>query len=292
MTAAPTRRIGSSTVSAIGLGCASLSLSPDLAADPARAEAVVRAALDSGVTLLDTATAYTTADERNHNEKLIGRVLSRMPFADRPFISSKGGHCRRGPDFPIDARPGALKEGCEASLLALQVEVIDLYSLHWPDAEVPIEDSVGALRDLQLAGKIREVGLSNVTIDQLGRARQVTHIASVQNRFSIFDTSNRDVVAACERDGVAFLAHSPLGGSARAASVSAADPIVTVAAELGLSTAQAGLAWLLTVSPALIVVVGATRPETARGAAAAMSLRLTADDLRRLDDAGKIRSAG
>jgi aryl-alcohol dehydrogenase-like predicted oxidoreductase len=280
VTAALTRRIGSSAVSAIGLGCAALSLK--LATDPARGEAVIRAALDSGITLLDTATAYTTAASDNHNEQLIGRVLKGLPRAERPFISSKGGHGRRGEDFPIDARPASLRRDCEASLRALGVDVIDLYSLHWPDAAVPIEDSVGALWDLQSAGRIREIGVSNVTIDELHRALAVTSVASVQNRFSIFDPGDCAVVAECERVAITFMAYSPLGGSARRANPRTTHAADRVAAGHNVSAAQVALAWLLARSPAMIAIAGPTRPETARAAAAAMSLRLTDQDVRRL----------
>jgi aryl-alcohol dehydrogenase-like predicted oxidoreductase len=280
MTTGQMRRIGSSAVSAIGLGCAALSLK--VYADPVRGEAVIHAALDSGVTLLDTATAYTTAAARSHNETLIGRALKGIPRTERPFISSKGGHHRRGPEFPIDARPYALRRDCEASLRALDVDVIDLYSLHWPDPDVPIEDSIGALRDLKAAGRIREIGLSNVTIDELRQAQAVTPVASVQNRFSIFDSAELDVVAECERAGIAFMAYSPLGGSAHGANMRPNHPTAQVAADHEVSAGQVALAWLLSRSPALIAIVGSTRPETARDAAAAMSLRLTDDELRRL----------
>lgn len=260
--------LGDLTVSPIGLGCAAFSL--DLADDPGRASRTIEAALAAGVTLLDTALAYTPAGEENHNERLIRRVLGSV---GQVVVATKGGHYRDGDTFPIDGRPATLVAHCERSLRALGVDRIDCYHLHWPDPRVPIEDSVGALAELREAGKIAEIGVSNVTVDQVRRAQRVAPIASVQDRLSLFDRSNMDVVEHCRRTGVTFLAYSPLGGAGRVVP----DGLATIAGRHGVSPQRVALAWLL--AQHVVPIVGATRPEHAVDAAAAASLTLTAAEL-------------
>ncbi|HEX5115419.1 MAG TPA: aldo/keto reductase [Pseudonocardiaceae bacterium] len=244
------RRIGDLAVFPVGLGCAGFSL--DHADDPARAERTVRTAVDAGITLLDTALAYTPAGQDNHNERLLRRILAGLPDRDRIVVATKGGHCRDGDTFPIDGRPSTLAAHCASSLRALGVDRIDLYHLHHPDPAVPIEESVGALVELRDAGHIAHIGVSNVSLDQLRRAQRVAPIASVQNKLSIHDRANLDVAEHCFRTGVAFLAYSPLGGSGRSS-----GPVGTA------------LTWLLELRPNVIPVVGATRPRHAGEAAAA-----------------------
>jgi aryl-alcohol dehydrogenase-like predicted oxidoreductase len=150
------------------------------------------------------------------------------------------------------------------------VQRIGLYHLHWPDPEVPIAESVGALAELRQAGKIAHIGVSNVDLAQVVEAQRVTSIASVQNRFSYPRTTGRDVLDHCTGNGIAFLAYSPLRGVS-------AEPVATVARRHGVSSAQVALAWLLAQSPLLVPIVGASRPETARSSTVRVSL--TADDL-------------
>jgi pyridoxine 4-dehydrogenase len=188
------RVVGELALPAIGLGCAGFSLDHDNDAD--RATRTIRAAVEAGMTLLDTALAYATADGRS-NEALLRQVLGPTPVV----ISTKGGHFRSGDSFPVDGRPDALRQHCEQSLRNLGVERIDLYHLHWPDATVPIEESLGALADLQRAGKIHHIGVSNVDLDQARAAHRVTAIASVQNQLSLFHQAGREVVDWCTEHG-------------------------------------------------------------------------------------------
>ncbi|MEU6343319.1 aldo/keto reductase [Streptomyces sp. NPDC046977] len=274
------RRIGRTEVHPLGLGLAALTF--DHADEPARAADVITTAIDAGIRLLDTAHAYTTATEDNHNERLIARALRGVPAADRPLISTKGGHYRSGDTFPVDGRPATLRRHCEAGLRALDVERIDLYHLHWPDPNVPISESAGALAELQQEGKIDLIGLSNVDRTQLTEARTEATIATVQNPYSLFAPGDDEVLAHCERHDIAFLVYSPLRGMSTISSP-LARTIEDVAAHYGATTAQIALAWLLTRSPSLIVLSGATRPETVRASAAAAAITMQPEHIEQLN---------
>jgi aryl-alcohol dehydrogenase-like predicted oxidoreductase len=271
------RAIGSTRVSSIALGCAALTF--DHYDDPARSAAVINAALDAGMTLLDTAAAHTHASHDHGNERLIREVLAaRSPGDPRPLVATKGGHYRHGDAFPVDARPATLRRHCDGSLTALTVECIDLYFLHWPDLAVPVEESVGALDDLRREGKIAQIGVSNVSLAELGAAQRTAPVAAVQNHFSVFDQSGGDVLDHCTATGTAFLAYSPLRGLSQATH-ELTQAIAEIAGAHGVGPARIALAWLLARSPVLIPVVGATRPYTARDAAAAESLVLGGPEL-------------
>jgi diketogulonate reductase-like aldo/keto reductase len=168
--------------------------------DREAAKAVLRRAVELGITLIDTADSYGP----NVSEELIAEA--QHPYPDDLVIATKGGLLRTGPgQWPPDGRPEHLKEACEGSLRRLRVDRIDLYQLHRPDPAVPYEDSVGALAELQAAGKIRHVGVSNVTVDQLATARSIVPVVSVQNRYNLADRASEDVLQACERDGIALV---------------------------------------------------------------------------------------
>ncbi|MFE2543478.1 aldo/keto reductase [Actinacidiphila glaucinigra] len=274
------RRIGQTEVHPVGLGLVALTL--DHADDPARAADVITAAIDTGIGLLDTAYAYTTATEDNHNERLIARSLRSVAPADRPLLSTKGGHYRTGDTFPIDGRPETLRRHCEASLRALNVEQINLYHLHWPDPHIPISESVGALAELQRQGKINLIGLSNVDTGQITEAQREATIATVQNPYSLFDPGDREVLAYCERHGIAFLAYSPLRGmTTRGPRLARA--LEELAAHYDATATQIALAWLLAQSPSLIALSGATRPETVRNSAAAATITMKPEHLEQLN---------
>ncbi|MGW4607044.1 aldo/keto reductase [Streptomyces sp. NPDC004532] len=272
------RRIGTADVSPLGLGCAGFSL--DHADDEERAERTVIAAIEAGVTLLDTALAYTPAGQRNHNERLLRRLLARLPWAqrDRVLVSTKGGHYRDGESFPVDGRPQTLRAHAESSLVSLGVDRIALYHLHWPDPQVPIEESIGTLAELQQKGVIDQIGVSNVDVALLRRAQKTARIASVQNKFNLYDQTSRSVLAHCESTGTAFLAYSPLGGTARSRT-RPSPTLADISARHSATPAQTALAWLWSLSSNLIPLVGATRPETLNDAVAAMAIRLTKEEI-------------
>jgi aryl-alcohol dehydrogenase-like predicted oxidoreductase len=279
------RAIGPLWTFPVGLGLADLSLTH--AAEPDRAVRTIHAGLHGGMTLFDTALAYTPRGVAHHSERSLGRVLADVrPLATRPLVVTKGGHFRTGTGFAIDGRPATLRRHCESSRRALGVDRIDLYLLHHPDPAVPIEASVGALAALQADGVVDQIGVSNVDIEQLRRAQRVAPIAAVQNPLSVLDQRHRPMVEHCAQTGVAFLAYSPLGGPGRLARAGA--QLADIAQSHSVSRAQMALAWLLAISPATIPIVGATRPEHAADAAAAARLSLTPSEVEAL---GQVQSA-
>lgn len=275
------RWIGDVNVSAIGLGGASLSLADNR--DATGAEATIAAALEAGITYLDTAAAYTTADESAHNERLIARVVRKLGRNDI-LIGTKGGHYRVGDNFPIDGRPESIRRDCEASLKALELEALPLYFLHLPDPHVPFEDSVGALEDLRVEGKVQRTGVSNVDADQFETALAITPLSAIQNNFSPFNLADLDLIAQCEKVGVTYAVYSPLGSGNRPAPLREFLPsTATRAAALGVTIEQIVLAWELRLSLAVLPIVGSTRAVTIRNSAAAADLALDAATLNAIE---------
>ena len=281
------RQIGDTKVSAIGLGGMPMSIEGRPA--ESRSIATVHAALEAGVTLIDTADAYhITAGEVGHNESLIARALASYGGdTSDVLVATKGGHLRPGDgSWTVNGSPQYLREACEGSLRRLGVEAIGLYQLHRPDPKVPYAESIGALRDLLDAGKIRMAGISNATPDQIHVAQETLggRLASVQNQFSPAFRSSEPELQLCDELGIAFLPWSPLGGIKNAADLGAAfQPFAQVARELGASPQQVSLAWMLAKSPVVIPIPGSSRPETIRASAVAVDLQLTPEQIRRLD---------
>jgi aryl-alcohol dehydrogenase-like predicted oxidoreductase len=268
-------------VSAVGLGAMPLSL----AGRPSEADAirVIHAALDVGVTLIDTADVYCL-DHRDigHNEQLIARALREWSGPRRDaLVATKGGLERPRGDWTVNAHPGRLKQACEASLRALGVDTISLYQLHAPDDAVPFSDSVGALAELAREGKIRYVGLSNVNVAQIEEAMRIVDVVSVQNRCNPFERHAiaNGVVKACADNGLTFLAHSPVGGHGAQTRVERHPTLAAVAARNSLSPYQVAIAWLLSTSPAVVPIPGASRSKSILSSVAAAEATLDAEDL-------------
>jgi len=284
VTAMPSRRLGGLKVGAIGLGEMPMSLAGR--PDEARSIRTIHAALDAGATLIDTADAYCRdGSEVGHGERLVAKALAAWPGdRDRVLVATKGGHTRPGREWGLDGRPEYLRQACEASLRALGVEAIGLYQFHRPDPKVPFTESVGALAELQAAGKVRLVGLSNVSVDQISQARRLVNVASVQNEFSPRFRRSEGELAFCAAQGIAFLPWSPLGGIGRGRDVGDRHRAFAEVAEvLGVSAQQVALAWELAKAPVVIPIPGASRPETITDSLAAATLRLSEGDLARLD---------
>lgn len=284
MTGMPTRRLGGLQVGAVGLGEMPMSLAGR--PDEDRSIRTIHAALDAGVTLVDTADAYCLdGSEIGHGERLVRKALDAWPGdRDRVLVATKGGHTRPGGEWGLDGRPEYLRQACEASLRALGVDAIGLYQLHRPDPKVPFLESVGAMAELKAAGKVRLVGLSNVSVDQVKQARQAVEVASVQNEFSPRFRRSEGELAFCAAERIAFLPWSPLGGIGRGRDLGGRHAaFAEVAAAHGVSPQQVALAWELAKAPVVIPIPGASRPETITDSAAAATLRLSADDLARLD---------
>jgi aryl-alcohol dehydrogenase-like predicted oxidoreductase len=277
--------VGRVEVGAIGLGAMPLSTKEDRPA-PQDAEAVVHAALDAGVTLIDTADAYAWDEsEFGHNESLVAAALRSYGPAD-VLVATKGGHTRRGQEWELDGSPAYLRSACEASLRRLGVDAIGLYQFHRPDPATPWEESMGALRSLVDDGLVRMVGISNADVGQIDAAREIVGpaLVSVQNQFSPGWRSSAGELAHCASLGLAWLPWSPFGGVSQAGSLGSAAPaFAEVADELGVSAHQVALAWHLAQADVVIPIPGASRPASIRDSAAAADLELTADQLQRLD---------
>ena len=273
-------------MSAIGLGAMPMSL--EGRPDEARSIRTIHAALDAGATLIDTADAYCiNREETGHNERLIAKALASWSGdPDTVLVTTKGGHYRPGDgSWQLDGRPEHLREACDASLKALGVDAIGLYHFHRPDPAVPYEDSVGALKELQAAGKVQLTGISNADVAQIQLSIGILNeLASVQNEFSPRFRSSEDELKLCAEQGIAFLPWSPLGGIGRAGKLGARHhEFDEVARAHGVSPQQVTLAWELAQAPVVVPIPGATRPETIVDSLKAAELQLSADELARLD---------
>ncbi|MBB3675507.1 aldo/keto reductase [Modestobacter versicolor] len=283
------RRIGTATVSAIGLGAMPLS-TKEHRPSPEEAESVVHAALDAGVTLVDTADAYAADEaEFGHNEELVARALASYGGdTSEVLVATKGGHTRRGQDWELDGTPQYLRRACEGSLRRLGVEAIGLYQLHRPDPATPWEESMGALRSLVDDGLVRMAGISNADLAQIDAARAIVGdaLVSVQNQFSPAYRSSAGELAHCAATGLAFIPWSPFGGVSAAKSLgSTADEFAAVATELGVSVYQVTLAWHLAQADVVVPIPGASRPQSIVDSAAAVHVQLSAEQLARLNAA-------
>ena len=245
--------------------------------DPDQARAVLRRTLELGVNLIDTADSYGP----DVSEELIAETLA--PYPDDLVIATKGGLRRTGPgEWPRDARPERLKECCEGSLRRLKLDRIDLYQLHAPDDNVPYEDSVGALKELQEEGKIRHIGISNVSLEQLEQARSLVEVVTVQNRYNLSARDSEDVLEACERDGIGFIPWFPLATGDLA---TPGGPLDEIAGRHGATASQVALAWLLARSPVMLPIPGTSSVEHLEENTAALELRLSGEELRQIADA-------
>jgi pyridoxine 4-dehydrogenase len=242
--------------------------------DPEESKRVLRRAVELGVNLIDTADSYGP----EVSENLIAEALYSYP--DDLVIATKGGMVRTGPGrWPRDGRPEHLKEACEGSLRRLRLERIDLYQLHSPDPRVPLEESLGALKELQDAGKVRHIGISNVSLDELERARGVVDVVSVQNRYSLVDRHSEDVLEACDREGIGFIPWFPFAAGDLARS---GGPLDEIAEAHEATPAQLSIAWLLARSPVILPIPGTSSVAHLEENVAARDLSLDPAELDRL----------
>lgn len=277
-----TRQLGDVQVSAIGLGAMPLTMDDR----PSHEQAIetVHAALDAGVTLIDTADAYTPSDrDPGMNEELVATALATYSGStDDVIVATKGGHTRAGQDWGLNGRPDYLRSACEASLRRLGVDVIGLYQHHRPDPDVPYAETMGGLMELHAAGLIRRAGISNANLAQIEEAREILGdaLVSVQNEFSPRFRSSEPEIGLCEKLGLAFLPWSPLGGIRRAKALgSTYAGFAEVAAAHNVSPQQVCLAWELAGSDAVIPIPGASRPRSILDSVAAAALELSPDEL-------------
>jgi aryl-alcohol dehydrogenase-like predicted oxidoreductase len=285
------RTIAGRKVGAVGLGAAGFSVGPH----PPEDEAIdtILAALDAGVTLIDSAACYVPSHEApGHNEALIAKALARWDGARGDVvIATKAGVERIATggtlqtDFRPCGRPDDIKRQCDIAVRALGREAIELFQLHDPATGVPLAETMGAFRELQDEGKVVHVGLSNVSIAQIEETRAIVDVASVQNSFSPGNRASADVLSYCDKEGIAFLAYSPLGGlGERARSLPDQNPaFADVAVARGVSPHRVALAWELSLADAMIPIPGARRRVTIEDSAAAMDLDLSEAELAHLN---------
>jgi pyridoxine 4-dehydrogenase len=244
-------------------------------ADPEECKRVLRRAVELGVNVIDTADSYGP----HVSEELIADAL--FPYPDDLIIATKAGFARPGPNrWEPDGRPQHIREAIEGSLRRLRRDRIDLYQVHTPDRKVPYAETVGAFRDLQQAGLVRHVGVSNVSVEQLGAARAIVDVVSVQNRYNLADRASEPVLEACARDGLGFIPWYPL-----ATGKLAGEAIERVAERRALSSAQVGLAWLLQHSTVMLPIPGTSKVAHLEENAAAVAVELTDEDVRELEAA-------
>jgi aryl-alcohol dehydrogenase-like predicted oxidoreductase len=279
--------IGKHSVGSIGLGLMTF----DQTGTQPREQlaATVRAALDAGVTLFDTADAYGPGDELGHraqgaNESLIAGLLDELGVRDKVLLATKGGHLRVDVGaWALDSSRDHLRRAVDDSLQRLGVDRIALWQHHRPDPQVDYAEVIDTLKEIHDSGKVEMVGLSNANPDQIRQAHRVLGeaLVSVQNQYSPAFRSSQPEIEVCAELDLAFLAWSPLGGLSSAKQVG--DRFADVAAERGVSPQRVTLAWELAQSPCVIPIPGAKRPDSITDSAAAADLELTDDELARLD---------
>jgi pyridoxine 4-dehydrogenase len=246
-------------------------------ADPEGAGRLLRRVVELGVNLIDTADSYGP----EVSENLIAEALH--PYPEGLVIATKGGLRRTGPgQWPRDGRPERLKECCEGSLRRLRLERIDLYQLHAPDPRVPLEDSLGALKELRDEGKIRHIGISNVSLEELERARAVVDVVTVQNRYNLIDRHSESVLEACEREGIGFIPWFPLAIGELARS---GGPLDDLARTHDATPGQLALAWLLARAPVMLPIPGTASIQHLDENVAAQSIELARGEIERLEAA-------
>ena len=244
-------------------------------ADHDQAIATLRRAVELGVNFIDTADSYGP----DVSENLIAEAL--YPYADDLVLATKGGYARSGPNqWTPDGRPEHLRSACEGSLRRLRVEQIPLYQFHVPDPKVPYSESIGAVAELQKEGKIRHVGVSNVSEEQLREAQGIVNVVSVQNRFNVTDRSSQAVLDVCEQESLVFLPWAPIKQAGKNVGV------LNAARRLGATEHQVVLAWMLSLSPAMLPIPGTGSPEHVAENIAATGLELTGNEERAIRDGG------
>jgi aryl-alcohol dehydrogenase-like predicted oxidoreductase len=250
---------------------------------------VLHAALDAGMTLIDTADVYCLDDDDiGHNERLIAKALAGWQGdRDSVVVATKGGSTRPGGRWERNGRPEHIRAACERSLTALGVDRIDLYQFHAPDPDVSFEDSVGAFADLQREGKVRWVGLSNVSVAEIEQAQKIVQVITVQNRLSPFfrEALETNLVKYCEDKGIGFLAYSPVGGGRLNKKLPDHRVLLPIARRHSSSPHAVVLAWVLARSPCVIVIPGARTVEHTLDSVASAGLALSEAELNEIEGA-------
>src|SRR5437763_7056152 len=246
---------------------------------------VLHAAIDAGMTFIDTADVYCLDDDDiGHNERLIASALRERDDRDRIRVATKAGLRRPKGAWTNDGSPQHIRQACERSLLALGTDQIWLYQFHAPDPRVPFEKSVETFAELQRAGKCKYVGLSNVSIEQIDAASRIVDVQSVQNRLNPYFRESLDVAAECGRRQIAFLAYSPVGGGRLTKKLPKFEVLQRIATAHGCSVHAAVLAWVRAKGPTVIPIPGARTVEHADDSARSVNVRLSQEEIAMIDD--------
>jgi len=280
------RQLDNSNVEAYAIGLGAMPLSLDGRPDEAQALGVIEDFVDGGGNFIDSANVYCIDDsDVGHNEKLIARALSKLEDANNIIVATKGGLKRPKGGWTVDASPAWLRQSCEKSLRDLNTDSIFLYQLHAPDPDVPLTDSVGELARLRAEGKIRHIGLSNVTVEHIQLALSITEIISVQNRCNLFERTSFEngVVKFCEENNITFIAHSPVGGHFQHAQHADNSLLKKLAEKYKASTYQIMLAWLLHRSSSLVAIPGASKTSSIMNSLRATNVEFNKEDMQLLD---------
>jgi len=281
------RQIGTTELHVHEIGYGAMHLSIDRVKRPSEQEAITllqRAVDELGINFIDTADAYCADDtETGHNERLIAQAL-KGERRTRVVVATKGGSVRPGGRWERNGRPEHLRTACDASLKALDTDHIDLYQLHAPDPEVPVEESVGTLADLQRQGKIRYIGVSNFTLGQIQRSMREATITSIQNQFSVINQrEDMDLLKFCEEHHITYIPWNPVGGRGTAPKLGDEwDVLEAVAARHKVPAHSVALAWLLALSPVMLPIPGTTKFDHLAENVRAADLRLSGEEMAEL----------
>jgi len=281
------RKLGRTSVELFEVGLGSMPLSIRGRPDEQDAISVIHAALELGVNFIDTANVYCLDDsDIGHNERLIAKALKKWSKNGDIFVATKGGLARPGGEWVTSGHPNALRKACENSLVALDVDAIFLYQLHAPDDKVPFADSVGELARLKNEGKIRHIGLSNVSASELNRAQEIVRIESVQNKLN--PACQRDlqngVLKSCSEQGVTYIAYSPVGGGGGRYELASNPLLQELAQKYDGSAYQIMLAWALSRGDHVLVIPGASKPQSIKSSVAASKLVIDNQDFDKISN--------
>jgi aryl-alcohol dehydrogenase-like predicted oxidoreductase len=279
-------QLGNSGKQVMPIGLGAMPLSLDTRPDEATAIEVIKAFIDGGGNFIDTANVYCIDDnDIGHNEKLIHKALTKLGKLNDIIVATKGGLTRPKGRWDTNASPDWLRKSCEKSLKDLNTDSIFLYQLHAPDPNVPITESAGELARLKEEGKIQHIGLSNVNTREIMAAQTVAPILSVQNRCNVLEKKSfkTGVVDLCEKEGIVFIPHSPVGGHFDHKKLAASKPPRTIADKHGVSVYQIVLAWLLHKGSHILPIPGASKVSSITDSLKAVNVRLDQEDMQHLD---------
>ena len=279
-------QLGNSGKQVMPIGLGAMPLSLDTRPDEATAIEVIKAFIDGGGDFIDTANVYCIDDnDIGHNEKLIHKALEKLGKLDKVIVATKGGLTRPKGRWDTNGSPEWLRKSCEKSLKDLNTESIFLYQLHAPDSNVPLTESVGELSRLKEEGKIRHIGLSNVNTREILTAQTVAPILSVQNRCNVLEKKSfkTGVVDLCEKEGIVFIPHSPVGGHFDHKKLASNKSLTSIADKHKVSVYQIALAWLLHKGSHILPIPGASKVSSITDSLKAVNVRLDQEDMQHLD---------